>query len=548
MTEILIKKRKLLLLNCLSPGDVIAMTSSVRDLHRAFPNTYITDLYTSAGEIWHHNPYVTKLPYKVERITADHQEEETPLVRIFKTRNLKITLEDPEIEVFDCGYDGDYPASINRCNHNAYHFIHGYAQDLGKKLGIHIPVTEFKGDIHLSEQEKMWMSQVQELGVQDNFWIVFSGGKYDFTAKWWNPEGYQAVIDHFRDKITFVQCGEPSHFHPELKGVINLVGKTNIRQLIRLMYHASGVLCPITFGMHLAAAVPVKMYDNKGRRMPSERACVVLAGGREPYHWEAYPHHQFIHTVGALPCSSGGACWKSRCQPVGDNDEKDKNLCPHPVQVTEKLKIPKCQMLITPKMVTDRIEMYYASDLLEYNSDNLAVPREQRVAMQETTVARYLVERFQPRTLLDIGCKTPSALKAIMASGVDAYGLQEDAKFFFLEDELPKSRISCFDLSQGYWKSPAKFDMIMTTNIIDHSGKSADNLSDTVLCNLRPGGVLVVAPSTQSGSPSAQSIRAWIERLSKAGLVLLNEETDKLRRLTHRVGQDSWECVFTRPL
>jgi hypothetical protein len=72
-------------------------------------------------------------------------------------------------------------------------------------------------------------------------------------------------------------------------------------------------------------------------------------------------------------------------------------------------------MMITPKMVTDRIEMYYAGGLLEYNPDNLVIPKEQRVAVQGATVARYLVERFQPRTLLDIGCKTPALLKSIMA-------------------------------------------------------------------------------------------------------------------------------------
>jgi hypothetical protein len=547
MTEILIKKRKVLLLNCLSPGDVIAMTASIRDLHRAHPNTFITDVYSSAGDIWHNNPYITKLPYKLEQIPADYEGEETATVRIFKSRKLKITLDDPEIEVFDSAYDGDYIASINKCNQGAYHFIHGYAQDLEKKLGVRVPVTELKGDIHISEQERMWISQIQEMGIKDNFWIVFSGGKYDFTAKWWNPEAYQAVVDHFKNKITFVQCGDPSHFHPELQGVVNLIGKTNIRQLIRLVYHSSGVLCPVTFGMHLAAAVPVKTFDNNGRRMPSERACVVLAGGREPYHWEAYPHHQFIHTVGALSCCSHGACWKSRCQPVGDNDEKDKNLCSQPVKISDKLQIPKCQMMITPKMVSDRIEMYYAGNLLEYNRDNLVVPKEQRVAAQGTTVARYLVERFQPRTLLDIGCKTPALLKSIMASGVDAYGLQEDTKFFFLEDELPKSRISWFDLSQGYWKSPAKFDMIMATNVTDHSGKSADNLFDTVFCNLKPGGVLVIAPQSANGTSSTHSMRAWVEKLNGAGLILLDDETDKLRRLTHRVGQESWEYVFARP-
>lgn len=46
----------------------------------------------------------------------------------------------------------------------------------------------------------------------------------------------------------------------------------------------------------------------------------------EPPHWEAYPHHQFLHTVGALPCCGDGGCWKSRCQLVHDGDAKDLNF------------------------------------------------------------------------------------------------------------------------------------------------------------------------------------------------------------------------------
>jgi hypothetical protein len=106
--------------------------------------------------------------------------------------------------------------------------------------------------------------------------------------------------------------------------------------------------------MHLAAAVP-----SKNDRL---RPCVVIAGGREPPHWEAYPGHQFLHTVGTLPCCASGGCWKSRCQTVGDNDPKDReNLCERPVQVTSDLRIPQCMAMIQPVDVIRAIERYLAS-------------------------------------------------------------------------------------------------------------------------------------------------------------------------------------------
>lgn len=303
------------------------MTAAVRDLHRAHPGRFRTAVRTPALHIWENNPYLTPLDDA-----------------------------DPEVRRIDMHYP-----LIQQCNHRPYHFLHGFAQFLEQELGVAIPLTEFRGDIHLSGQEKSWMSQVEETGFRGNFWVMVAGGKHDFTAKWWNPECYQRVVDHFRGKMLFVQCGEPSHWHPRLAGALDLVGKTDLRQLIRLIHHADGVVCPVTLAMHLAAAVETK----PGK--PKNRACVVIAGGREPPHWEAYPHHQFLSTNGALFCCDDGGCWKSRCQILDDGDDKNQSLCVDPVQLTPQLRIPKCMHMITAADVIRRIELYYEGGALHYN-------------------------------------------------------------------------------------------------------------------------------------------------------------------------------------
>ena len=86
-----------------------------------------------------------------------------------------------------------------------------------------------------------------------------------------NPASYQQVVDQFQNRISFVQCGEAGHWHPRLERVTDLVGKTSLREFIRLMYHADGVVCPVTFAMHLAAAIEPK----PGK--PNSRACVANA-------------------------------------------------------------------------------------------------------------------------------------------------------------------------------------------------------------------------------------------------------------------------------
>jgi ADP-heptose:LPS heptosyltransferase len=547
MVEIIKKKRKCVLINLLSPGDIMMMTAAVRDLHRAHPGEFITDAYTSVGEIWENNPYVTKLPYKVSRL-GDQKEPSHEREILVPTRDLKFEIEDPDIEIYDVGYDGNYAGSIHRSNQNAYHFIHGYAQDFEQKLGVRVPVTEFKGDIHLSADERGWISQVHELGFTENFWLVFSGGKYDYTAKWWNPDAYQAVIDHFQGRILFVQCGDPTHFHPPLERCVNLVGKTSARQLIRLMYHSVGVICPVTFAMHLAAAVPMRTFDLAGRKLPAQRPCIVLAGGREAMHWEAYPHHQYMHTVGALPCCPTGGCWKSRCQKVGDNDPKDENTCVSPVQVSETLQIGKCQTMLTPQMVCDRISMYYSGGLLSYNNQKTNNEFDKSIEVRDSVLlAKYIVERYRPKMMLDIGCKRKDLLTSMYRSGIDVYGLKEETEIIFTEEEFPSSRLSLFDLSRAYWKSPAKFDFIWTGSVLDYAGRSAENFSNTIVNNLAKGGILVVTPPPEFERVGDGWAEQWVERLKKSGLKLLPEETDKIRRVTHRVGQEGGEFVFMRP-
>jgi Glycosyltransferase family 9 (heptosyltransferase) len=322
--------RKLILTCQLSPGDVVMMTAAVRDLHRAYPGRFLTDVRTSVGAIWENNPYITPL-------------DDT----------------DPWVTTIPMRYD-----LIHQSNQGPYHFIHGYVRHLEDELGLKIPVTDFRGDIHVSDLEKSWMSQVEEEAIdwREDFWIMVAGGKYDFTAKWWDPRRYQAVVDHFAGRIQFVQCGEADHWHPRLRGVIDLVGKTDLRQFVRLMYHAAGVVSPVTFAMHLAAAVEVKPGRAKNR------ACVVVAGGREPSQWEKYGHHRYLETNGALPCCDQGGCWKSRCQPVGDGDEKDfpQNLCLLPIRLDADLQIAKCMDLITADDVIRAIELYHQGGAYSY--------------------------------------------------------------------------------------------------------------------------------------------------------------------------------------
>jgi hypothetical protein len=80
----------------------------------------------------------------------------------------------------------------------------------------------------------------------------------------------------------------------------------------------------------------------------------VVAGGREPAHWEQYPGHHFLHTIGSLDCCATGGCWKSRTVPLGDGSALDSPdaLC----SAVTLGGLPRCMDLITSNRVCESIE------------------------------------------------------------------------------------------------------------------------------------------------------------------------------------------------
>lgn len=319
MTKIIFKSN-------LSLSNIILLTAAIRDLHKTYPNQFLTDMRTAYPAIWENNPYVTPLDEAASDV-------------------IMIALDMP---------------LINRSNELPYHTVHSFIEFFNNKLKLQVRSTAFRGDIYISNLEKQWISQVAEIaGADIPFWIIVAGGKHDHTIKWWDIRRFQQIIDHFKDRIQFVHVGAVEHHHPELKGVIDLRGRTDMRALIRLVYHAQGVLCPVTSLMHLAAAVEIKPG------LPKNRPCVVVAGGRESVQREAYPYHQYIHTIGTLLCCENGGCWRSRTVPLGDGSIRDRpeHLC---VDVVRNL--PRCMDVITSNEVTRRIETYFEGGIVTFLS------------------------------------------------------------------------------------------------------------------------------------------------------------------------------------
>lgn len=313
--------KKIFITNHQSPGDILMLTSGIRDLYNSCHDLFQINVNTTAMDIWENNPYLT---------------------RSITESNADIVLK------------AQYPL-IHSSNTKPYHFIHGFRKFFEDKLNVKIEQGDFCCDIHLSDNEKKMECPIKnELGGDKRFWIIDAGFKKDFTAKGWEYDRYQQVVDNLLGEVIFVQIGEkhPDHKHPNLKNVINLIGKTTTRQFINLMYHSSGVLTPVSFPMVLST-IPT----NRDKCL-LKRPCVVIAGGREPMTWQAFPSHQYISRCGMLPCCDNGGCWKARTIPIGDKDFKDNSLCFYPIKTKSGQVIPKCLDMISVDEVVKYIRYY----------------------------------------------------------------------------------------------------------------------------------------------------------------------------------------------
>lgn len=324
-------QRRFILSHHRSPGDIVCLTALARDIKAAYGNDVLIDAHTTCMDLWRNNPHLTPL--------WDHRQHR-PINN--NAHVLKLS----------------YGQGIRQHKRETVHFAAYFHRDFHKQTGLAVPVTLPYGDLHLSETER------GSSLINGRYWIVISGGKSDFTIKVWRQKAFQEVTDGLaKHGIQFVQIGstDAGHWHPELANTLNLVGQTNLRDMLRLIYHADGVICGVTGAMHMAAAL--------------QRPCVCIAGGREAWWWEAYVRenkgfgpgveqkltvpHRFLHTIGLLSCCQNIGCWRNKVAPTS----KDPLLCHMPV-VHPDMAIAKCMDMITPDMVINAVLSYYCDGTL----------------------------------------------------------------------------------------------------------------------------------------------------------------------------------------
>jgi ADP-heptose:LPS heptosyltransferase len=138
---------------------------------------------------------------------------------------------------------------------------------------------------HLQQEERAeaaWASgmvAIQSSGL---------GGQLVMQNKQWFPERFQEVVNSLKKKTQFVQLGSTGD--PALNDVVDLRGKTNMRETAAVLANCRLYLGNVGFLMHLARAV--------------ECPSVIIFGGREAPWQSGYSCN--INLYSAVPCAP---CW-----------------------------------------------------------------------------------------------------------------------------------------------------------------------------------------------------------------------------------------------
>jgi hypothetical protein len=338
--------------------EVVALSAVVRDLHVQHPGLFLTDVYTPRRQLWAHNPLITTLPWEA---VPDNGAQSPDTYAVPHSFNRIIT-SDSQLEVIVVE-SSHRTLRCSAAHASSKHLTEVMTEEVSSKLGSALSPTALHGHIVLHESETSRPSRIEELGVSGPYWLVETGSDSRYSVNWWPMDAMQQVVNACRGLVTFVQVGLNVDYAPALEGVVSLVGCTDLREILKIMYHADGVVCGNTALVDIAAAVPVNPNSPYSTRRGNKRPCVVIAGGDSTPLQYRYPHHEVLQTLGKLSCCQSTGCGKRVVRQLGEGGDEHPadEYCTNVVRGSSNIRYAACRTAITPQMVIDAIHASVAS-------------------------------------------------------------------------------------------------------------------------------------------------------------------------------------------
>lgn len=160
----------IILRNTQCPGDWVVLTAAIREMHKAYPGRFRVGIDVVDTHLFQHNPYI----------------------------DFSLRKNAPGSKTIIAKYP-----MVHSSNQNRIHFMQAYIEYLNTQLNVKVSLTEFKPDLYLTEAERAGPPH----GVKKPYWIFASGGKKDYSAKWWDSDRWQTVVESMSKWTTMVQVG-----------------------------------------------------------------------------------------------------------------------------------------------------------------------------------------------------------------------------------------------------------------------------------------------------------------------------------------------------
>jgi hypothetical protein len=274
-----------------SLGDNLLLTILAKELYEnEHKNIWIKCNHQSLFE---HNPYIKLvLPYNTLISTT--------LLNLFNVKVVLLTYTQYQKET-----DQDLIPDK--------HIVLKMADHLNLKGNINL-----KPVFNLSDQEKANGSLAPQQVV-----IITSnaGANFSMKNKEWFPDRYQQIVSNFGDSYSFIQLGSTAD--PALENVIDLRGKTTIRESAAILSNAVLMIAHVGFMMHLARAVDCRS--------------VIVYGGREKPEQSGYLCFENIYSdVECSPCWLHNTCYHGKKCMDMISTEKVEQAILHQLQLIDK--------------------------------------------------------------------------------------------------------------------------------------------------------------------------------------------------------------------
>lgn len=236
----------------LALGDTLVTTNFFKDFKEQYPE------YTMYYKVATNHPYFCK--QKVEIF------KNNPNVSIYNGQLINKAIEYKCEKFFKASVHED-----NVMNHSLYEVFK-------EATGIEVKQNTFGTDVYLTDDEKSdAVLKKFNIPTDKPICLICSGyHPQDNSIKYVGTKKLQNIVNALHDKVTFVQVGDTAggYLHNVLNYAISLIDKTNIRDLILLMYQARYVVTGIHALAHLGSMIS-----------KSKRDVYLFIGCRENEKW-----------------------------------------------------------------------------------------------------------------------------------------------------------------------------------------------------------------------------------------------------------------------